>query len=178
MFLIDLYRIGDRDAPPLVWPISVSGASSMVTAKDSNGFRRPFLGHSSGHVSQFDFAGATTFNNSTITPRFRTGALHLGKPDHEQLVRDLTFRTTARTGRVAVRYAMDGNQTFTTHTSTPYSTAKSGYDVHQKMLEGTGGGNYMTGNIIQLDVTSVGSTGFDLHGFEVGTETTQRREPR
>lgn len=175
MLLLDLHRINDEKAPPVFWPIIASGASSMTSATDDNGIRRIYSGHSSGHVSYFD--SGTTFNGATITPRFRTGTLHLGKPDHVQAVRDLTFRTEARTARISVRYSMDGNQTFTTHTRTPYSTAKSGYDVHQKMLQGNGAGDYMVGNILQLDVTAVGATGFDLHGYEVAVETLSRREP-
>jgi len=174
MLLLDMQRIQDERTPPAFWPMPVSGASSMTNAKDDSGLRRVYMGHSSGHVTYFD--SGTTFNNAVITPRFRTGALHLGKPDYVQAVRDLTFRQKARTGRITVRYAMDGNQTFTTHTSTPFSTAKSGYDVHQKMIEGTGGGKYMVGNILQLEVIATGSTGFDLHGYEVATEKMSRRE--
>lgn len=176
MLLLDLYRLNDERTPPAFWPVTVSGAQAMTTANDTDDIRRIFMGHSSGHVTTFD-DGTTTFNSATIIPRFRTGALHLGKPDKVQLVRDITLRTKAQTGRISVRYAMDGNQTFTTHTGTPYSTAKSGYDVHQEMLQGDGAGNYPAGNILQLDVIATGSTGYDLHGFEVGTETTSRREP-
>lgn len=178
MLLIDLYRLNEnRDNPPAVWPITVTGAQAMTNATEPpTNIRKIMMGHATGHVTTFD-NGSTTFNTSLIVPRMRTGALHLGKPDRVQLVRDVTLRTAAKTGRIAVRYSMDGNQTFTTHTGTPYSTAKSGYDVHQKMLNGTGAGQYMAGNILQLDIIAVGSTGFDLHGFEVGTETTSRRDP-
>ena len=175
MLLLDLHRISDEKAPPAFWPIIASGASSMTNAVDDAGFRRIYSGHSSGHVTYFD--SGTTFNGATITPRFRTGALHLGKPALVQAVRDLSFRSKAQTGRISVRFAMDGKQTFTTHTGTPYSTAKSGYDVHQKMLQGNGAGQYMVGNILQLDVIATGATGFDLHGYEVATETLSRREP-
>lgn len=173
--LLDLYRMGDDKAPPVFWPITAGGFSSAASGFDSSGIRRIFFGHSSGHATTFD--SGTTWNNDTIVPRFRTGALHLGKPDHVQLVRDVTLRSLAQTGRISLRYAMDGNQTFTTHTGTPYSTSKSGYDVHQKMLEGNGAGQYMVGNILQLDVIATGSTGYNIHGYEVATETTARREP-
>lgn len=174
--LLDLYRISDEKAPPMFWPITAGGFSSADSAFDSTtGIRKIVAGHSSGHATTFD--SGTTWNGSTITPRVRTGALHLGKPDHVQLVRDITIRAKAQTGRITVRFAMDGNQTFTTHTGTPYSTAKSGYDVHNKMLEGDGAGNYPSGNILQLEVIATGATGYQLHGYEIGTETTSRREP-
>ncbi len=178
MLLLDLYRLNEnKDQPPAIWPITAEGAQVMTNVSDATTkIRKIMMGHSSGHVTTFD-NGSTTFNNATIVPRFRTGALHLGKPDRVQLVRDITLRSKAQVGRISVRYSMDGNQTFTTHTGTPYSTAKAGYDVHQKMLNGTGAGQYLAGNILQLDVIAVGSTGFDLHGFEVGTETTSRRDP-
>lgn len=178
ILLLDLYRLGDNNnTPPAFWPITASGFQVATNAIDATTkIRKIIMGHSTGHVTTWD-NGSTTFNTNTITSRIRTGALHLGKPDRVQLVRDVTLRTKAQTGRITLKYSMDGNQTFTTHTGTPYSTAKSGYDVHQKMLEGTGAGNYMIGNILQIDVTSTGSTGFNLHGFEVGSETTSRRDP-
>lgn len=173
--LLDMYRMADDKAPPVFWPITAGGFSSTASKIDSTGIRKVFFGHSSGHVTTFD--SGTTWNGATITPRFRTGALHLGKPDHIQLVRDVTVRAKAQTGRISIRYAMDGNQTFTTHTSTPYSTAKTGYDVHQRMFPGDGAGQYMVGNILQLDVIATGATGYNIHGYEVATETTSRREP-
>ena len=178
MLLLDLYRLGDNNnTPPAFWPITVTGAQVMTNAIDSaTNIRKIMMGHSTGHVTTWD-NGSATFNTNTIIPRIRTGALHLGKPDRVQLVRDMTLRAKAQTGRISVRFAMDGIQTFTTHASTPYSTSKSGYDVHQKMLQGDGAGDYPVGNIIQLDVIATGSTGFNLHGYEIGTETTSRRDP-
>lgn len=177
VLILDLMRITDDRTPPVFWPVTAGGFSSSGYGVSNQGIRFTQLGHSSGHATRYDLqvTPGTTWNTATITPRIRTGAIHLGKPDKVQLVRDITLRTKAQTGRISVRYSVDGNQTFATHAATPYSTANSGYDFHQKMLQGDGTDGFIVGNILQLDVIATGSTGYEIYGIEVGTETDSRR---
>jgi hypothetical protein len=202
MLVLDLSMLTKTQTPtPVFWPITVSGASSMATGDTAVADeQRLWFGHSSGHVTEYNvtvtstiFKGSpdmaktgpsprtgtlsTTFNGATITTRIRTGGLHLGKPDHVQAVRDITLRTKPKPGRIAVRYAVDGNPTFTTHGNSPYDTATPTNSIRQKMLEGDSAGQYIVGNILQIEAESVGATGFDLYGYEIASETLSRREP-
>lgn len=181
MLVFDMYRYNDQDrTPPVFWPVTAGGASSMTVVNmllQPAGQHVVFLGQSNGQALTLG-ESTSTWAGVPIVNRMRSGGLHLGKPDHVQLIRDITLRLKAQTARVAVRFSIDGNQTFTTHASTPYDTTKSGHSIHQKMLEGDGSGYYPAGNILQLDITSVGSTAWELHGYEIGSEVVNRREPQ
>jgi hypothetical protein len=183
LLIWDMWSLADGKTPPVFWPATVGGFSALgrVEVVGSTATSRVVAGGGSdGQLAYYDVGtgGAfSSFKTTPILPRIRTGALHLGKPDHTQAVRDVTVRTFSQPGRVSVRWAMDGNQTFTTHPRTPYSTDVPGSSVKQIMLEGTGIGQSMVGNIMQLEVEAVGSTGYTLYGYEVGTETLARREP-
>lgn len=172
--LFDMSKSTEGAPSGIAWPCPVAGFTTSTTAKDSTGRKRAYLGFSNGFVCAYD--SGTTFNTLNPAPRFQTRWVTLGEPDIVVGVRDVTVRSVARTGNIRVKYSANGNSTFTTHPSTPYSTAKTGYQLHQKVLQGDGSGSYIPGNAIQLEFGTTATTGFELYGYEVGLEKFSRRE--
>lgn len=179
MLILDLYRVSQQDRRPYVfWPVNF-GASSMTTIEDSTsgfGRNRLLLGHSNGFVTKFDPSTPTVqFNGVTITPRVRTKVYTLGRPDMAIGVRDFEVRTGSTTGSLIVRYAVDGAQTFTTHTQSGVTMANSGYDFKRTRFEGNGSGQYIVGNTLQFEFSATGHQGFELLSFDSTVEKLSRR---
>jgi hypothetical protein len=174
MILLDLFRFGQDDrSATIFWPITVSGSSSMTTAKDSTGRRRIYFGHSNGFVTTY--GSGTTFNGETIIPRARTRMLSLGKPDTTLGVRSIDVRLSASDAQLVVKHSADGNDTFATHALTPIALTNAGKDIKQLRLDGVTTSALATGNTHQLEFTTNSTTGIDIKGYEIAFEQLGRR---
>jgi hypothetical protein len=166
--ILDLNTLTDDDIA--FWPFTTTG-TSFQSLPDANGRRRVYIGTSDSYVLEFD--NGTTWNASTVVGRARSKVFVFGNPGSVWGLRDMDWWLKAQAGNAVIKYAVDGNQTFTTKETV--AMAKTGYDFQLHRAHGALAGGHIVGRAFQSEITN-STTGFAAYGLEMGAVKIGRRD--